>query len=219
VTVVVLLGAPGAGKGTQAAVLRDRLGLPHISTGDLFRAAVREGTELGIQAKRYMDAGQLVPDAVTTAMLVERLARPDAADGAILDGFPRTRAQAEALDAVLEEAGTGVAAALLIEVPAEALVDRLSDRWVCQSGAHIYNALGNPPRTPGVCDVDATPLRQRDDDRPEIIRARLAGQLDDLDAVVDHYRSRGVLTAVDGLRPIDEVTVALEAAIASATGR
>jgi len=213
VTVIVLLGAPGAGKGTQAAVLRDRLGLPHIATGDLFRAAVREGTRLGLQAKGFMDVGQLVPDDVTTGMLVERLARPDAAAGAILDGFPRTRPQAAALDAVLEKAGSEVHVALLIDVPEEDLMARLTGRWICAAAGHVYHETSNPPREPGRCDLDGSPLWQRDDDRAEIIRARLEGQLSDLAQVVDHYRDRGVLVTVDGRRSIAEVSADLVAAV------
>ncbi|MEW5990897.1 MAG: adenylate kinase [Chloroflexota bacterium] len=219
-TLVVLLGAPGAGKGTQAAVLRDRLGIPHIATGDLFRAAVRDATPVGLEAKGYMDAGLLVPDDVTIRLLEERLARPDAAAGAILDGFPRTAVQAQALDAFLAGRGGRVDAALLIEVPAEALVARLSGRWICRAAGHPYHETTNPPRVAGICDLDGSPLYQRDDDRPETIRARLASQLADLDAVVTHYRATGVLRSVDGLRPIDEVSAGLLAALAarSATG-
>lgn len=208
-TLVVLLGAPGAGKGTQAAILRDRLGIPHIATGDLFRAAVREATPVGLEARAYMDAGQLVPDGVTIRMLEERLGRPDAAAGAILDGFPRTAVQAEALDAFLTGRGARVDAALLIDVPAEALVERLSGRWICQAAGHPYHVSMSLPRVPGVCDVDGSPLIQRADDTPATIRERLASQLDDLDAVVEHYRSTGALRAVDGLRPIPEVSAAL----------
>ncbi|MBI2762987.1 MAG: adenylate kinase [Chloroflexi bacterium] len=216
-TLIVLLGAPGAGKGTQAAVLRDRLGIPHVATGDLFRAAIREGTPVGREAKAYMDAGQLVPDRVTIRMLEERLAAPDAADGAILDGFPRTAVQAAALDDFLGRRGSRVDAALLIDVPAEDLVDRLSGRWICQAAGHPYHATMNRPRASGVCDVDGSPLVQRADDRPETIRARLAGQLDDLNAVVEHYRSTGALRTVNGLRPIAEVSGGLLEALEAGT--
>lgn len=209
VALIVLLGAPGAGKGTQAAILRDRLGIPHIATGDLFRAAIREGTSLGLEAKGYMDAGRLVPDDVTIRMLEDRLGQADAAGGAILDGFPRTAVQARALDDFLRRAGRRVDAALLIDVPAEDLVERLSGRWICQASGHVYHATMNRSRVEGVCDLDGSPLVQRADDRPETIRARLAGQLDDLDAVVEHYRATGALRTVNGLRPIEEVSVGL----------
>jgi adenylate kinase len=208
-TLVVLLGAPGAGKGTQAAVLHERLGIPHIATGDLFRAAIRDATPVGLEAKGYMDAGQLVPDAVTIRMLEERLAGPDAIGGAILDGFPRTAVQAVALDSFLARDGKVVDAALLIDVPAEDLVERLSGRWICQAAGHPYHVWMNLPRVPGICDVDGSPLVQRADDNPETIRARLVSQLDDLNAVVEHYRSTGALRTVNGLRPIDAVSAGL----------
>ena len=211
--IVVLLGAPGAGKGTQAALLRDRLGIPHIATGDLFRAAIRAATPVGREARRYIDAGQLVPDAVTIRMLEERLQLPDAADGAILDGFPRTGVQAAALDEFLGDLGTGVSAALLIDVPPEDLVERLSGRRVCESAGHLFHVNLNPPRVPGICDVDGSPLIQRADDTPETIRARLSGTLDDLSDVETHYRHTAALRIVDGRRPIREVAAGLLAAL------
>ena len=213
--IVVLLGAPGAGKGTQAAFLRDQLGLPHVATGDLFRAAIREASALGLEAKTFMDAGQLVPDAVTIRMLEERLARADAAAGAILDGFPRTAIQAEALDRFLAERGARVDAALLIEVPAEELVERLSGRMICQAAGHPYHILLNPPREPGICDIDGSPLIHRADDAPETVRARLAGTLNDLRAVVAHYRRTGALRVVDGSQSISEVSAGLLSALDS----
>jgi len=209
VRIVVLLGAPGAGKGTQAHVLAERLGLPRIATGDLFRAAVREGTPRGVEAQGYMERGALVPDEVTVAMLLERLALPDAAGGAILDGFPRTRAQAEALDAALHGRATGVEAALLIDVPVADLLARLSGRWLCAAAGHPYHETADAPRVAGVCDIDGSPLIQRDDDRPEVVRARLEKQLGALGDVVGHYRAAGLLQIVDGSRPIDDVTAAL----------
>ena len=211
--IVVLLGAPGAGKGTQAALLRDRLGIPHIATGDLFRAAIRAATPVGREARRYIDAGQLVPDAVTIRMLEERLQLPDAADGAILDGFPRTGVQAAALDEFLGDLGTGVSAALLIDVPPEDLVERLSGRRVCEAAGHPFHVNLNPPRVPGICDVDGSPLIQRADDTPATIRARLSGTLDDLSDVETHYRHTAALRIVDGRRPIREVAAGLLAAL------
>jgi adenylate kinase len=213
VTVIVLIGAPGAGKGTQAPTLAQHLGVPHIASGDLFRAAVRDGSPVGIQARRYMERGQLVPDDITIAMLLERLAAPDAADGAILDGFPRNRAQAEALDAALAERGTSVRRAISIEVPAEELLRRLSGRWVCRDSGHVYNEHSNPPRVPGRCDIDGSPLIQRDDDRPETIRARLEQTLSNLREVADHYRQQGILRTIDGLLPMVDVTAAILAAL------
>jgi adenylate kinase len=217
-TVIVLLGAPGAGKGTQAAILSERLGIPHVATGDLFRAAVRDGSPIGLEARRHMERGQLVPDEITIGMLLSRLEAPDAIDGAILDGFPRNRPQAEALDAALASRGSKVDRALHVEVPLDELVRRLSGRWICRDAGHVYHELSNPPKVPGQCDLDGSPLIQRDDDRPETIRARLTGQLDSLSQVVDHYRETGVLRTIDGLESIDVVTAALESELAGLTG-
>ncbi|MBI3746805.1 MAG: adenylate kinase [Chloroflexi bacterium] len=211
--IVVLLGAPGAGKGTQAAVLRERLGIPHVATGDLFRAAIRAATPVGLEAKAYMDAGELVPDGVTIRMLEDRLALPDAAAGAILDGFPRTAIQAEALDQFLEARGSRVDAALLIDVPADLLVERLSGRRVCQASGHPYHLELNPPRVTGVCDLDGSALVQRADDAPATVRARLAGTLGDLNDVVAHYRATGALRVVDGRQPIPAVSAGLLAVL------
>lgn len=211
--ILVLLGAPGAGKGTQATILAQRLGLPHVATGDLFRAAVRAGTALGREAQRYMERGELVPDAITVEMLVERIDRPDAREGVILDGFPRSRNQAEALEAALLARGVEVERALLVDVPAEDLVGRLSGRWVCRLAGHPYHVITNPPRIPGICDVDGSPLEQREDDRPEVVRARLARQLPPMQSVVEYYRARGILRTVDGRQPIEGVTRDLIAAV------
>jgi adenylate kinase len=209
VTVVVLLGAPGAGKGTQAEILRTRLNIPHVATGDLFRAAVGEGSAIGLEARRYMERGQLVPDEITIHMVLERLERPDAARGAILDGFPRTAAQAAALDRALEAHGACVEHALLIDVPTEDLVARLSGRWICRASGHVYHEVANPPAVAGRCDLDGSELVQRDDDRAETIRARLEGQLGALADVVEHYRALGLLRSVDGRQPIAAVSQAL----------
>ena len=208
-TVIVLLGAPGAGKGTQAQVLRERLGIPHIATGELFREAFRLGTPIGRDARRYMDRGQLVPDDITIRMLLDRLDQPDARNGAILDGFPRTPAQAEALDAELAERGAQVDRALLIEVPIDDLVRRMSGRLVCEKSGHVYNEVLNPPKVKDRCDIDGSPLVQRADDQPDTIHARMAQQLGALADVVDYYGRAGVLRTVDGRRPINAVTTAL----------
>jgi adenylate kinase len=212
-TVVVLLGAPGAGKGTQAAILTERLAVPHVATGDLFRAAVRDGSPIGLEARRYMERGQLVPDDITIRMLLSRLAAADAASGAVLDGFPRNRPQATALDDALAERGGKVDRALYIEVPIDELVRRLSGRWICSQSGHVYNQHTNPPLEPGHCDLDGSPLIQRDDDRPETIRARLDSQLGSLAEVIDHYRGTGALRTVDGLKPIQQVTDSLLAGL------
>lgn len=214
--VVVLLGAPGAGKGTQAPLLAVRLGIPVVATGDLFRAAVRDGTPLGIEARRYMDAGQLVPDEITVRLLLDRLARPDAEAGVILDGFPRTGVQAQALDAALSERDSTVCAAVLVEVPEAELVRRMSGRWICRAAGHPYHEVSSPPRVAGICDLDGSELYQRADDRPDTIRVRLAEQLGSLDEVLAHYRASGVLRAVDGLRPIADVAAAVTDAVTRA---
>jgi adenylate kinase len=214
--VVVLLGAPGAGKGTQAPPLAERLGVPIVATGDLFRAAVRDGTALGVEARRYMDAGQLVPDDITIRLLLDRLGRPDAADGVILDGFPRTAVQAQALDDALVERDSSVGVAVLVEVPVEVLIRRMSGRWVCRAAGHPYHEVFSPPQVPGVCDIDGSALYQRSDDQPETVRARMTQQLGSLEQVVDHYRSSGVLRSVDGLKDIDDVAAEVAKAVADA---
>ena len=216
--VVVLLGAPGAGKGTQAQILSQRLGLAHVATGDLFRAAVRDQTALGITAKGYMDRGELVPDAVTIDMLLERLAKPDAAAGVLLDGFPRNTAQAEVLDQALADEGGRVDVAPYIEVPEADLIARLGGRWICRAQGHPYHERTKPPIKPGICDVDGSELYQRDDDKPATVQARLSQQLGALASVVDHYRGRDVLRTVDGRQDIDRVTADLLAAINPAIG-
>lgn len=202
-----MLGAPGAGKGTQAALLSDRLGIPHIASGDLFRDNIKRGTPLGTKVKKYLDAGALVPDDVTVAMIADRLSKPDAREGAILDGFPRTRPQAEALDRMLHKQGGQVAAALYIDVDRDELIRRLSGRWLCTKSAdHVYHAVAKPPKKEGVCDIDGAPLYQRDDDRPETISARLEQQLPPMFEVIDHYTDRGVLSTVEGDKPMAQVT-------------
>jgi adenylate kinase len=212
-TVLVLLGAPGAGKGTQAGVLSETLEIPHVATGDLFRAAVRDATPIGLEARRFMERGQLVPDDITIRMLLDRLAKPDAAKGAILDGFPRNGAQARALDTALGEGDGRVDRAVLIEVPDDELIRRMSGRRVCQDSGHVYNESTNPPKQPGICDIDGSPLIQREDDKPDTIRARLDLQLASLREVIDHYASTGVLRKVDGLQSIEAVSEDLLASV------
>ena len=203
--VIVLLGPPGAGKGTQAAILAGEVGLLHVASGDLFRAEVQAGTDLGRTAKDYLDRGALVPDEITGAMIMARLGRPDAQAGIVLDGFPRTVGQAEALDRALDKRGSRVEHAVYLDVPTDELVRRLSARWLCPSG-HVYNTLAHPPKAAGVCDIDGTPLSQRADDRPATVRERLTQQLAPLYEVVDHYRERGILSVVDGGQPVPAVT-------------
>ena len=210
---VVLLGAPGAGKGTQAEILAERLEVPHVATGDLFRAAVRERSAMGLEARRYMERGQLVPDEITVQMLLDRLAQGDADQGVVLDGFPRTPAQAVTLDSALAEHGARVDHALEIEVPLEDLVRRMSGRWICADNGHVYNEVSHPPRVAGRCDLDGSALLQREDDKADTIRARLDLQLGALAEVSRHYRDRGILRTVDGRRPIEQVTADLLAII------
>jgi adenylate kinase len=199
------MGAVGAGKGTQAGILSERLGLPHLASGDLFRAALRRGTPLGKRAQEYMDRGELVPDDVTIAMFMDELAKSEAARGAILDGFPRTVAQAQALDDTLARQEEAISRVLYIEVPTEELVSRVSGRWVCPTDGTPYHVVSDPPRVPGICDKDGTPLIQRDDDKPEVVRARLAKQVPPMLEVIDHYERAGVVARIDGLQPIDAV--------------
>jgi adenylate kinase len=204
--IVLLVGAVGAGKGTQATILSRDLALPHVASGNLFREALRDGTPLGEEARGYMARGELVPDELTIAMVMERLARPDAAAGAILDGFPRTVGQAEALDATLAEQGEQIARVVFIEVPTEELIRRVSGRWVCPTCGTPYHVDTDPPQVAGICDRDGTPLVQRDDDRPEVVRARMEKQIPPMEAVVDHYDAAGVVTRVDGRLAIPEVS-------------
>lgn len=212
-TVAVLLGAPGAGKGTQAPLLAEHLGVPVLASGDLLRAEVATGSELGRKVGEIMRSGELVPDDIVVRLFLDRLGHPDAALGAILDGFPRTRSQAEALDRALAETGGRVDRALLIEVPIEDLVGRFSDRVICRADGHVYNLRTNPPRQPGVCDIDGSELVRRADDAADTVRARMIQQLAPLEEVVDHYRRRGILSVVDGTQSIDRVAADLAAAL------
>ena len=213
-SVIVLLGAPGAGKGTQAPAIARRLGIPILASGELLRAAVAVGSPLGRQADRYMSRGQLVPDDTIVRVFLDRLEAADATDGAVLDGFPRTRVQAEALDTALAEAGRHVDRAGYIDVPIEDLVQRMANRRICTANGHVYNLVSNPPAYDTVCDLDGSMLVQRPDDAEATARARMAQQIPPLLDVVDHYRSRGILTTVDGRLPIDDVTDALLEAVA-----
>ncbi|MFO3797585.1 MAG: adenylate kinase [Anaerolineales bacterium] len=213
VTYIVFLGPPGAGKGTQAKLLAERLGLAHISSGDLFRENLTRQTELGKLAKSYMDRGELVPDDVTIGMIRERLSQPDCHRGAILDGFPRTPAQAEALEKLLQERSARVNLVPLITVPADVLVERLAGRWTCRAQGHIYHEKYNPPRVPGRCDVDGSELYQREDDRAETVRRRIQVYLEQTAPLIEYYRQHGLLIEVDGTQPIEAVTATLLKAV------
>lgn len=211
--IILLVGAVGAGKGTQAAILSRELGLPHVASGNLFREALRDGTPLGEEARHYMQRGELVPDELTIAMVMERLARPDAAEGAILDGFPRTVRQAEALDATLADQGERIDRVVFIEVPTAELVRRVSGRWVCPTCGTPYHVDTDPPRVAGICDRDGVALVQRDDDRPEVVSARMAKQIPPMEAVIAHYDATGTVTRVDGCMTIAEVSEAIRSAL------
>jgi len=206
---LILLGPPGAGKGTQAERLEENLHLPHVASGDLFRENLKNKTELGLLAKGYMDKGDLVPDDVTIDMVRERLQRPDCDRGAILDGFPRTQAQAQSLDRMLADMGRGLDGVLYIAVPDEELVSRLSGRWICRQCQTPYHTIFSPPATEGVCDACAGELYQRDDDKPETVRSRLEVYHRQTAPLIDYYRQAGLLVETDGSGDIDTVSAAL----------
>ena len=205
-TYIVLLGPPGVGKGTQAKILSERSGLAHISSGDLFRENLKNQTELGQLAQTYMTRGELVPDDVTIAMIRERLARPDCKLGAILDGFPRTPAQAGALENMLHEFGGQVRCVPFITADEDVLVERLSSRWTCRASGHIFNAKFNPPRVAGKCDIDGSELYQRDDDKAETVKRRIDVYLEQTSPLIDYYRDHGKLVEIDGMQSIEQVT-------------
>ncbi len=204
--ILVLVGAVGTGKGTQAKILSKEFGLPHLASGNLFRAALAAGTPLGEEARHYMERGELVPDGITINMFRDELAQPHASRGAILDGFPRTVGQAKALDETLAGMGEKVDRVIFIEVPPEDIIRRVAGRWVCPTDGTTYHETADPPKVPGICDRDGTPLKQRDDDRQEVVRARLDQQVPPMLGVVDHYEQLGVATRVDGRQPIEAVT-------------
>ena len=206
---IILLGAPGAGKGTQAEILRERFGLAHVSSGDLFRENVSKQTPLGVLAKSYMDKGELVPDDVTIKMVMERIARPDCARGVVFDGFPRTEAQAKALEAALARADKKIGAALFVQGRDPVLIERLTARWTCPQCGSVYNLLTNPPRADGKCDKDGTALNQRDDDKPATVRRRLDVYRQQTAPLIDYYRQTGLLRELNGEQTIEQVTAAV----------
>jgi adenylate kinase len=205
----VLLGGPGAGKGTQAERLSEALGIPQVSTGDLFRENLKSETELGVLAKGYMDRGELVPDGVTVGMVRERLSRRGCSQGAILDGFPRTVAQAEALDALLTDLGTKLAAVPYIKVPEDVLLARLAGRWTCRGCGAMYHQVFSPPQETGICDRCGGELYQRPDDTPETQKHRIEVYFEQTAPLIDRYRKTGLLVEVDGRPGIDEIQAEL----------
>lgn len=211
--IILLVGPVGSGKGTQAEALAHELGLVQLASGNLFRAALRDGTALGEEARVYMERGDLVPDEITIAMFMEELAKPASERGAILDGFPRTVAQAEALDAILAGRGERIERVISIEVPVEELIARVAGRRVCPVCGTPYHVTGDPPRVAGRCDHDGAELVQRDDDRPEVVRARLAKQVPPMLEVIDHYERAGIVLHVDGRQPIEAITQEILAAL------
>jgi adenylate kinase len=201
----ILLGAPGAGKGTQADIIVKEMSLPHVASGDLFRHALKNGTELGKQAESYMKAGKLVPDDITIKMILERIAQPDCKNGCVFDGFPRTLEQAKALDAALEKQGKSIEKAIYIEVPSEVLLDRLTGRWVCRTCQSPYHQKNSPPIKEGVCDKCSGELYQRADDKEETIKERLKVYFTQTMPLLDYYEQKGRLFKVNGNQHIGEV--------------
>ena len=195
---IIMLGAPGAGKGTQAKMIAEKYQIPHVSTGDIFRANIKNGTELGKEAKKYMDQGQLVPDELTVKILLDRVAQADCANGYVLDGFPRTIPQAEVLDAALTKLGDKIDYAINVDVPDENIVRRMSGRRACLSCGATYHIEHIPPKQEGICDVCGQPLVLRDDDKPETVLNRLKVYHDQTQPLIDFYTEKGVLKSVDG---------------------
>jgi adenylate kinase len=213
---LILLGPPGSGKGTQGERLQEDFRLPYYATGDILRAAVKEGTEVGKQAKEYMDRGDLVPDEVIIGVIAERIQDEEASDGFILDGFPRTVPQAEALDAKMSELRREITAVLLIDVPEDEVLRRLGGRRTCEKNpSHIYHVEFDPPKEEGVCDIDGAKLIVRDDDSPEVIRNRLAQYREKTEPLIGYYDERGILNQVDGKQSPDEVEERIHGIIAT----
>ena len=202
---IILIGAQGSGKGTQAIMLSQALGVPHVASGDLFRKAIDEKTELGLQVKEFLDRGELVPDDLTVAMVLGRLEEPDCAQGVLLDGFPRTVAQAQALDYGLQAVGKQIDVAIYLKVPREELLKRLSGRYICRANQHVYNIYTQPPKVAGVCDLDGSELYQRSDDVGEAVQKRLDIFFNETIKLLDYYGSQHKLGEVDGNKGIDEV--------------
>jgi adenylate kinase len=210
---IVLLGPPGAGKGTQAEIVGEKYRIAHISSGELFRENISNRTELGIKAKGFIDRGELVPDDVTIGMVKDRLQKPDCSEGALLDGFPRTPAQAEALDKMLGEIKGKIALVPFITVPENILIERLGGRFTCRATGHVFHMRFNPPKVEGICDLDGSELYQREDDKAETVRNRIDVYTRQTAPLIEHYRRMGFLKEIDGSQPIERVTEQLFAAI------
>ncbi|MCD8067331.1 MAG: adenylate kinase [Lachnospiraceae bacterium] len=208
---IIMLGAPGAGKGTQAKMIAEKYQIPHISTGDIFRANIKNGTELGREAKKYMDQGALVPDELTVKILLDRVAQPDCENGYVLDGFPRTIPQAEVLDRALSKLGDAVDYAVNVDVPDENIVRRMSGRRACLSCGATYHVEHIPPKKEGVCDVCGQPLVLRDDDKPETVKNRLKVYHEQTQPLIDFYKEKGILRTVDGIADMKDVFAAITA--------
>ena len=206
---IVLLGPPGVGKGTQAEILAKEISLPHVSSGELFRENMRNRTELGKQAQGYMDSGNLVPDGLTIAMVDERLSRADCKSGAILDGFPRTPEQADALKSMLKKYSADVDLVPFITAASDVLVERICGRWTCRAAGHVYHEKYSPPKTPGRCDIDGSELYQRPDDQTETVVKRIQVYLEQTAPLIEYYRSQGKLVEINGAESIEQVTQAL----------
>jgi adenylate kinase len=212
-TFIVMLGPPGVGKGTQAKILSEKTGLAHISSGDLFRENLKNQTELGKLAQTYMTKGELVPDDVTVAMVKERLTRPDCEAGAILDGFPRTPAQADAFEAMLEDFNGQVDIVPFITAGEDVLVERLTGRWTCRANGHVFNEKTNPPKEDQKCDFDGSELYQRDDDKEDTVKNRIQVYFNQTAPLISYYKDHGKLFEIDGTQAIDQVTEDLLAAL------
>ena len=208
---IIMLGAPGAGKGTQAKMIADKYGVPHVSTGDIFRANIKNGTELGMEAKRYMDQGLLVPDELTVKILLDRVSQPDCKNGYVLDGFPRTIPQAEVLDKALAELGESIDYAIDVDVPDENIVKRMSGRRACVSCGATYHVVHVPPKKEGICDRCGSELILRDDDKPETVKNRLDVYHKQTQPLIDFYTKKGVLKTVDGTVDMQDVFKAIVA--------
>ncbi len=210
---IVLLGPPGVGKGTQAEIIAEKTGLPHISSGDLFRENIKNATDLGNLAQSYMNKGELVPDEVTIGMIRDRLSRKDCKEGALLDGFPRTTVQSEALEKLLAEFGGKVNYVPYVTASEATLIERLSGRWTCKANGHVFHEKYNPPKVAGICDLDGSELYQRDDDKAETVTRRIQVYLAQTAPLIDYYRQRGILSEIDGAQPINKVSADLLAVL------